>query len=317
MNHTDQTYRYQNSPTGTSLPKGWKRLRGTSLFVIVVVCFFRLSAASPLAVPDSVQTGDTHADSSHAFWSKYNVARMGAIGVAGGTMAYSAGVWWVNDFKPFNFWNAPWFDGLGVDKIGHMYTAYALYKSIHEILLWGDHDPSDAFWWASGIAAFHGLMVEVGDGFSEYGFDFRDVTFNYIGLAYGMLQTKIPILQNFDLKWSLYYPMKHHSFKINDLYAYHIYWMSINVKNLLPESAKPYWPSFVQIAFGLGAEDVVAGQLTTRTYNLSFDYNIEALPIEGSEATLFKRLLNLFHYPAPGVKFAPGHAPEFRLFLLH
>ena len=280
-----------------------------TLFALAVPTF----AEVPIATSDSLNSDTSVVVGRHTFWSNYNIARMGAIGIAGGTMVYSAGVWWVNDYRAFHWWNAPWFGELGVDKIGHMYTAYALYKSLHEVLLWGGHDTDDAFWWAAGVAAFHGFMVEVGDGFSEYGFDFRDVTFNYIGLTYGMLQTKIPFLRNFDLKWSLYYPMKHHAFKINDLYVYHIYWMSINVKNLLPEVAKPYWPSVIQIAFGLGAED----QLTTRTYNLSFDYNIEALPIEGSEAGLFKRLLNLFHYPAPGVKFAPGHAPEFKLFLLH
>jgi hypothetical protein len=262
---------------------------------------------------DSTAVESPAAGGDHAFWSRYNIASMGSIGIAGGTMVYSAGVWWVNDYRPFHLYNAPWFDALGVDKIGHLYTSYAIYTSLHEVLLWGGHDPDAAFWWAAGVAAFHGLMVEVGDGFSEYGFDFRDVTFNYIGLTYGILQTKVPFLKNFDIKWSLYYPMRHHSFKINDLYVYHIYWMSANVKNLLPEPVKRYWPAFLQIAFGLGAED----NLTTRTYNLSFDYNLEALPLDGRDLNLFKRLLNLFHLPAPGVKFAPGHAPEFRLFLLH
>ncbi len=289
----------------------------------LLLCCATLTLALParagtiLRVPDSLMQDTPAPADSHAFWSKYNVARMGAIGIAGGTMIYSAGVWWVNDYRPFHFLTAPWFGGLGVDKIGHMFTAYALYTSLHETLLWGGHDSDDAFWWAAGVAAFHGAMVEVGDGFSEYGFDFRDVTFNFIGLSYGILQTKIPFFKNFDLKWSLYYPMKHHSFKINDLYQYHIYWMSINVKNLLPATAKPYWPAVLQIAFGLGGEDKVGEQVTTRTYNLSFDYNIEALPIEGSEAGLFKRLLNLFHYPAPGVQFAPGHPPVYKLFLLH
>jgi hypothetical protein len=238
---------------------------------------------------------------------------MASIVIAGGTMAYSAGVWWVNDYSRFHFWNAPWFDGLGVDKIGHMYTSYALYTSLHELLLWGGHDPNEAFWWSAGVTAFHGLMVEVGDGFSQYGFDYRDVAFNYLGLAYAIVQTKVPFLRNFNMKWSLYYPMKHHSFKINDLYLYHIYWMSFNVENLLPSEAKPYWPAFLQIAFGVGAEDNFA----TRTYNLSLDYDLEKIPVDGKDVNLIKRLLNLFHFPAPGVKFAPGHPPEFYLLLLH
>ncbi len=279
-----------------------------------------LTAIQALARPSDT-TATAPADSvDRSFWSRYNMARVGAIGIAGGTMVYSAGVWWVNDYRPFHYYKAPWIENLGVDKIGHLYTSYAMYKSLHETLLWGGHDEDDAFWWAAGTAAVHGLGVEIGDGFSEYGFDYHDLAFNYMGLAYGIAQTKIPFLRNFDIKWSLYYPMRHNSFRINFLYQYHIYWVSANVKNLLPEGVKEYWPGFLQIAFGLGAEDPVQDQpeiLTTRTYNISLDYNLEKIPIDGRDINVLKRLLNLFHLPAPGMKFAPGHAPEFRLFLLH
>ena len=251
---------------------------------------------------------------NHSFWSRYNISRLATIGIAGGTLVYSAGVWWVNDYRPFHYTQAPWFeDKLGIDKIGHMFTSYAMFRSINEILLWGGHDPNTAFWWAAGISAFHGFLVEVGDGYSRYGFDYRDLTFNYIGLGYGMLREKVPFFQNFELKWSLYYPLNRHAFKVNSLYDYHIYWMSIRVHSLLPEDWKPYWPAFLQVAVGLGAD----GNVTRRTYCLSLDYNLEKIPLEGSEIGLFKKLLNLFHLPAPGVKFSKGHPPEWRLLLLN
>ncbi len=237
-----------------------------------------------------------------------------AAGLAGGTLAYSAGIWWINDYRPFAFTQGDWFtDKLGVDKIGHMYTSYFMFHAIDDILIWGGHGKQTSFWWAAGIAAFHGFAVEVGDGVSRYGFDYKDLTFNYIGLSYAMLQEQIPLLRNFDIKWSLYYPLDRHSFKVNALYDYHIYWMSARVHQLLPSPWKPYWPSFLQVAFGLGAD----GNLGWRTYNLSFDYNLELVPVEGRDASLLKKILNMIHLPAPGVKFSQGHPPVYQLLLLN
>jgi len=260
---------------------------------------------------------DTRADTlqpDRGFWSRHNIARLGAFAMVGGTLVYGAGVWWVHDSRPFHFWNEGWWvDANGVDKIGHMYTSYFMFRALHEMFLWGGHEPDASYWWATGVAAFHGLAIEIGDGFSDYGFDYRDVTSNYTGLAYGMLQANVPFFQNFEIKWSLYYPMNHRSFKVNDLYDYHIYWMSVRVHELLPRSLKPFRPGFLQVAFGLGTKE----NRTRRTYVISLDYNLEKIPIEGKDINLIKKLLNLFHLPAPGVKFSPGHAPEFQLLLLN
>jgi hypothetical protein len=265
----------------------------------------------------SVPADSTQADSlqaGHSFWSRYTLSKVGAVALVGGTLAYGAGVWWVHDTRPFHFWDAGWWeDSYGVDKIGHLYTSYYMFHAINDLLLWGGHEKQSSFWWATGVTAFHGLAIEIGDGFSDYGFDYRDVLSNYAGMGYGMLQDRVPFFRNFEIKWSLYYPLSRHAFKVNALYDYHIYWMSARVENLLPEGAKPYWPDWLQIAFGLGTKD----HSTRRTYVLSFDYNLEAIPLEGRDIGLFKKLLNLFHLPAPGVRFSKGHPPEFQLLLLN
>ena len=280
--------------------------------LLALVMIVRATALPQTATTDSVQTDTLRAD--HGFWSRYNIARLGAFALVGGTLVYSAGVWWVHDTRPFHFWNEEWWgDANGVDKIGHMYTSYFMFRALHELFLWGGHEPDASFWWATGVSAFHGLAIEIGDGFSDYGFDYRDVASNYGGLAYAMLQAKVPFFQNFEIKWSLYYPTTHHSFKVNALYDYHIYWMSVRVHELLPKSMKPYWPGFLQIAFGLGTKDNTA----RRTYVVSLDYNLEKIPIEGKDINLVKRLLNMFHLPAPGVKFSKGYPPEFQLLLLN
>jgi hypothetical protein len=286
--------------------------RRLTLTLLAAVLLLRATAFSQIAPADSVVTDTSRVD--HSFWSRWNIARMGAATLVAGTLIYGAGVWWVHDYRPFHFWNVPWWvDDNGVDKLGHMYTSYFMFHAMHEMFLWGGHDPDAAFWWASGVAAFHGLAIEIGDGFSDYGFDYRDVTSCWTGLAYGMLQTKVPFFRNFEIKWSLYYPMEHRSFKLNDLYDYHIYWMSFRVEELLPRAAQPYWPGFFQIAFGLGTKE----NTQRRTYNIALDYNLELLPFEGQDLNLFKKILNMIHLPAPGVRFSNGHPPEWQLLLLN
>lgn len=276
-----------------------------SLALVIVLA----GEACSQPTPDSANT-------SHDFWSRYNVASMTTAALVGGIFMYGWGVWWKNDYRSFRFWNDPqsFLDAhLAIDKAGHMYTGYYIFHATNDILNWGGHDKESAFWWATGISTFHAFMVEVGDGFSEYGFDYSDMLSNWTGVGLSVLQQKVPGFDNVEMKWSLYYPLNRHAFIINDLYDYHIYWLSFKVNNFLPESVERLWPEWLQLAIGYGGADHV----TRREYIVGFDYNLEMIPIEGTDINLIKKLLNMFHAPAPGVKFSPGHHPEFRLLLLN
>ena len=253
---------------------------------------------------------------SYGFWSRHNLATVTTATVVGGMFVYGWGVWWKNDYRSFRFYSDhPGFFNpyLRIDKVGHAFTGHYIFHAVDDILLWGGRDENEAFWWATGISAFHAFMVEVGDGFSEYGFDYEDMLSNWTGIGLGVLQQKVPVLSNLDVKWSLYYPLNRHAFIINDLYDYHIYWLSLKVNNLLPRSLEPLWPDWLQVAFGYSS----AEQGKTRDYIIGFDYNLEMIPIEGTDINLVKKLLNMFHAPAPGVKFFPGRHPQFQLLLLN
>lgn len=273
------------------------------LLVAHVPCY-----SSP--IPDSTVSDTT---SEHGLLSRYSLSRVAAGGLVGGSLVYAAGVWWVNDYRGFHYDPSPWWSSdMGVDKEGHLFTCYYMFHAVDDILLWGGHDSTSAFWWALAASAAYGPAIEIGDGFSQYGFDINDVGADLAGVAYGALQHTVPYFRNYELKWSLYYPLNRHSFKINDLYDYHLYWISARVHDLLPSGAKPYWPDWLQVAVGFGTWNHAR-----RTYVLSFDYDLEKIPIEGDTATLLKKLFNIFHAPAPGVKFRRGASPEWQLLLLH
>ncbi len=227
-----------------------------------------------------------------------------ATGIVGtifaGTAADFYYSWWRDTQKPFSFFTEHWLNGgsRGLDKFGHMFGTHAIFRSVRETLLWGGYDRSTALWVAAGMAAFNSIEIEVGDGFSQYGFDYQDLVFGMSGIAFGMLQAEIPPLQNFHLKFSYF---SDRGFKtpaafIQDYDAMTI-WLSVNVHNLLPEPARKYWPEFINLAAGFG---VTNGE-TRREIILGIDFNLEAFHTSSEDILFTERILNLMRIPAPAL----------------
>jgi hypothetical protein len=239
-----------------------------------------------------------------------------ATGIVGATIAISL-VWaydsWWRDTSPFSFRSENWLNGehRGIDKAGHLYTSYFYFHTLRNVMLWGGHDPVTARWWGAGAAAFFALTVEIGDGFSGVGFDYQDLVFNAVGVGYGWLQTEVPFLKNFCLKWS-YIPRDRFDFppRFTQHYDAHTYWLTANINELLPALLEPYWPDFLQIAVGYGVDE----NMTKREAVIGLDYNLEVIPTHSEDLLLIKRTLNMFHYPAPAVKFTETKSPKYYLF---
>src|SRR3990170_4394400 len=93
--------------------------------------------------------------------------------------AYSAYVlykewkwWWRDNSSPFEIRSEGFLNNysLGVDKVGHFYTSYLYVTSFRELMEWGGFEPETALWFSLGIASFHAISIEIGDGFSTYHF---------------------------------------------------------------------------------------------------------------------------------------------------
>ena len=249
----------------------------------------------------------------------YATKKFVSAGLVGGIML-SIGIdayftWWRNAQKPFTFYTEGFFNSghLGIDKLGHFYGSYAIFKSVHTIMTWGGYKQSTALGWALGASIFHGLEIEIGDGFSEYGFDYQDLMFDLMGTAYGYLQAREPFFNNFDFKFS-YWSTK--GFKtpaaFTEDYDALTIWLSFNVHNLLPERASEYWPKWLNLAVGYG----VGENETVREFMVGFDLNFKGFTTSNENVLAAERLLDLMHFPAPGVKFSPGRKPTYELFLL-
>lgn len=236
-------------------------------------------------------------------------------GMIGTSTIWAVDAWWQGRARPFNFYSEGWFNdySLGMDKAGHVFTSYFYYHTFRNVMLWGGFDPETAFWWGAGLAEFLALSLELGDGFSTFGFSYEDLLANTSGLAFGMLQTKIPLLRNFSLKWS-YIPVGvHHALNFTQHYDEHTYWLSCNINGLLPGDWKAYWPKFLQVAIGYSTKT----NQTRREAVVGLDFNLEVFPAASPEVLLVEKTFNMFHIPAPGVKFSEHQLPRYRFFHLN
>jgi hypothetical protein len=250
--------------------------------------------------------------SDHALSPRKVIATGLVGGILVGSLVSSYFDWWKDSAEPFHLVDDGLFNNysLGIDKLGHSYTSYFYFHSFRNVMLWGGYDEGTAFWWAVGTTAFFAVSIEIGDGLSPYGFSLYDLAFNLGGLGFGMAQVAVPFLANFKLKWS-YVPADGYRWPphFTDHYDAHTYWLAVNVHNLLPHDWRDYWPEFIQLAVGYGVDD----HQSKREAVIGLDLNLGAFQVGDPDLKLVQQTLDLFHYPAPAVKFTQGKAPKFKL----
>jgi hypothetical protein len=93
-------------------------------------------------------------------------------------------------------------------------------------------------------------------------------------------------------------------------YSGQTYWFSTDVNQLLPDGAKPYWPSFIRFSVGHAITDWVnpqtgSAQRAKRKIVLSLDFDPEKLPGEAPWWKSVKHTLSYYRYPAPALELTP------------
>jgi hypothetical protein len=278
--------------------------RSLILLLLLVIAMRGLAADS-----SSVRDGFTPAEG----WPAKKIVATGLVGgFLAGSLVSSYYDWWKDSNMPFHFVREGFIHdySLGIDKIGHAYTAYFYFRTVRNILMWGGFDDEPAFWWGAGASAFFALSVEIGDGVSPYGFSWEDLAGNMAGLGFGMLQARVDFLRNVSFKWS-YVPTDGWRWppRFTDHYDAHTYWLAFNVHNMLPAEAAGFWPQWLQLAVGYGVD---RGQ-TKREFVIGLDLNLEAFSTKNEDLLLVERVVNAFHIPAPAVKFTEDDRPKWYL----
>jgi hypothetical protein len=277
-----------------------------SLLMLVSLDARGQDSASVVSIPSS----------SSPFTTRKIIASGMVGGVLVGSMVSSYFDWWKGAGHRFHFVHEGTAGdySLGIDKAGHMYTSFAYFNIFRNIMLWGGYDEPVAFWWAAGTTAFFAVSIEIGDGLTPLGFSPEDLAFNLCGLGFGMLRSQIPLLESFTLKWS-YVPPDGYRWppRFTNHYDGHTYWLACDLHSLLPEPVREAWPSFLRFAVGYGVDD----NQTRREFAIGLDFNLGSFDVESRDLRLLRQTLDLYHLPAPAVKFTEHRAPRYYLFHLN
>ncbi|MBI5324125.1 MAG: DUF2279 domain-containing protein [Ignavibacteriae bacterium] len=220
---------------------------------------------------------------------------------------------------------------LYADKPGHFFGCYFTSYLWSETLMLAGFSWETSTIIGSALGFAYSSYVEILDGYgANWGFSPTDELFNFIGAGYFLAQHYVPFLQNFTPKF-IYIPANWHgehkrvqAEMFIDDYSSHTMWMSVNVHNLLPESMKEFWPSWMELSFGYAArnlgDSLHAPKIPYRgsyiygspRFIISLDYNlVKLLPDDGPIWNWLKQSLNFFKLPSPAIEF--GEVTKFYL----
>ncbi len=233
----------------------------------------------------------------------------GFTAVLGGLQIYQYNAFW-SDRTTFRIID----DGdleYGADKGGHFFAAYVMSKFATDALMTSGFSHDLAVVSGGLIGAGYQFFVEVQDGFGRgWGFSPSDVYANTGGSVLHILQHFVPFFSNFQYKaeflpapWFGEKTRKGSTNPIDDYSAW-TWWVSVNVHNMLPEVAKPFWPSWLNISVGYAARNLEWAD-ASRRYIIGLDWNLERiLPEGGAFWNWLRQYLNVIKLPAPALEFA-------------
>jgi hypothetical protein len=231
---------------------------------------------------------------------------------------YFKKAWWSGERAPHFFFHADWDQQFrDQDKFGHLLGGYHLarigYAGMREACV----GEKKAIFWSAAYAAVFQLQIEIFDGqFKKYGFSYADMIANTTGQALAVMQELHPRLRAIKPTFS-YHRTRALKNGVNPElrptldYSGQTYWFSADVNELLPDAAKPYWPSFIRFSAGHSITDWInpqppgAAQRAKRKIVLSLDFDPEKLPGNAPLWRSIKHTLSYYHFPAPALELTP------------
>jgi hypothetical protein len=253
--------------------------------------------------------------------SQLNAVRTGVgssfVGVNAYLYHYFKKAWWSGERAPHFFFHADWDQEFrDQDKFGHMLGGYHLARFGYAGLRAACVSPKKAIIWSAAYAAAFQLQIEIFDGqFKKYGFSYADMIANTTGQALAVMQEVHPSWRAVKPTFSYHQTLALRNGVNAELrpsldYSGQTYWFSTDVNRLLPDAAKPYWPSFIRFSAGHSITDWVdpvtgATQRAKRKIVLSLDFDPEKLPGQAPWWRSVKHTLSYYRFPAPAFELTP------------
>lgn len=275
--------------------------------------------------------------------SRQEISKRVKIIAGANILGYSAstiGIYhaWYKDYPQSRF---HFFNDIGewqqMDKIGHVYSAYAAGKAGMELWRWTGIDRKKRIWIGGTSALLYQTTIEVMDGFStEWGWSWGDFAANITGSALLISQELAWDRQRIQMKWS-FHRKKYKDPVLNDRsnelfgrsnperflkdYNGQTYWLSGTLKDFFPKSNLPAW---LQVSVGTGAEGMFGGydniayddqgNITFdrrdikryRQWYLAPDIDLTRIKTNKKGVRMLLYMLNVFKFPAPSLELSRG-----------
>jgi uncharacterized protein YfiM (DUF2279 family) len=224
-----------------------------------------------------------------------------------------------------------------MDKLGHVYSAYAESKASMELWRWTGISRKKRIWLGGMSGAMYQTAIEVLDGFStEWGWSWGDFAANVTGSGMLVAQELAWDEQRIQMKWSFHrkrYADPVLNDRSNDLFGQssperflkdyngQTYWISTTLKPFFPDSRIPAW---LQLSVGTGAEGLLGGYENIgkdKDGNISFsrpdikryrqwylapDVDLTKIKTNKKGIKLALQLLNVFKFPTPSLEMSNG-----------
>lgn len=266
---------------------------------------------------DSVGINDDATPDNNINYLRLAIVTGASAAILGGIYYRWKTAWWNEGTTNFHiYYNYTYIDN--VDKVGHLYGGILFTECFGVGLRWAGLNEESSLLYGGIISTLIYTGVELKDGFAPtWGFDPLDLGASVIGAFYPYTQAKIPFLKNFNFKWS-YYPSnsiyynnmnkqsRNNQF-FNDDYEGQTFWLTANLKNLMPQKINSFLPDFLNLALGISVENLADPLNKHRVLILSPDIDITKL-IQTDSGILKEilRLLNYIHLPLPAIRISPN-----------
>ena len=234
---------------------------------------------------------------------------------------YFKNAWWSGTRAPHFFFQSDWDQEFrDQDKFGHMFGGFHLARVGYAGLREACVGEKKAIFWSAAYAAAFQLQIEIFDGqFKKYGFSYADMIANTAGQTLAVMQEFHPRLRVIKPTFSYHktraltnteaglFPSE---LRPSLDYSGQTYWFSTDVNELLPDAAKPFWPSFIRFSAGHSVTDWInpetgAAQRAKRKIILTLDFDPEKLPGNAPWWRSVKHTLSYYHFPAPALELTP------------
>jgi len=225
--------------------------------------------------------------------------------------------WWYGVDIPFHIKKEGNY-ALHADKFGHAYSNYYLSTIISDGFMYTGLNWQHANLLGGLTSFLLFFQLEYKDGKApDYGFSPTDIIANTFGILYFYCQNNFSFLQNFTPKIMYHYSKivphsKAYPAALAENYNEITYFLSINMKNLLPHKYKNYWINGLEIAVGWGVrgyrlnkQDLHVGNnipMHSRYY-LGLDLNLISFLSESNNSwSWLGQTINYIKLPLPTIE---------------